>query len=80
MTTYTTFTSEIRGNKFSVLVVSGKYNYISVSKLTNNPFRTSGREFSNYDEAVKAYKTPEMKSFLFQIETGLLTPTNSFIS
>lgn len=80
MTTYTTYKQEIKGNIFSITVVSGKHNYINISKLTNNPFRTAGKDYENYDKAVSAYKSPEMKLFILQVEMNLITPNNSFIS
>ena len=69
--TYTTREISVRGNIFAVTVVSGKYNYVSIRKVTNNPFGTIGKEFANFDEAVKNYKSPEMKTELLKIELGL---------
>ncbi len=68
--TYTTTNVTVKGNVYSVLVVKGKYNYISIRKETNNPFKTIGREFKSFDEAAAAYKTPEMKIELLKIELG----------
>jgi hypothetical protein len=69
--TYTTTEILVKGNKYSITVVKGKYNYINVSKLTNNPGRTIGKDFANFDEAVRNYKSPEMKTELLKIELGL---------
>ena len=74
MTTYIPFRKEIKGNIFEILVVSGKYNYISISKITNNPFRTVGKEFNSYDSAVKGYKSAEMKTFILEVEMNLIMP------
>jgi hypothetical protein len=74
MTTYTTFQTEIKGYKYNVLVVKGKHNYVNVKKLYYS--RTMGRDFANFDEATKSYKTPEFKAFLLQIELGLVNPIN----
>jgi hypothetical protein len=70
-TTYTTTKIEIKGNIYSVMVVKGKFNYINVSKLTNNPFRTIGKNFNNFDEAVLNYKSAEMKIELLKIECNI---------
>jgi hypothetical protein len=79
MTTYTTYKSQIKGNTFSILVASGKFNYVSVSKLTNNPFYSGGKDFETFDAATKAYKSTEMKSFILQVELGLLQPTSQLV-
>lgn len=53
---------ESKGNTWNILFVWGKFNYVSVSKKTNNPFRSGvGREFKNVDEAIAYYKNPDMK-------------------
>ena len=69
--TYTTREIIVKGNTYAVTVVTGKYNYVSILKLTNNPFRTIGKEFANFTEAAKNYKSPEMKTELLKIELGL---------
>jgi len=62
---------EVKGNVYRVLVVNGKFNYVSVTKETNNPYKTLGKEFSNLSEASKNYKSHEMQVELLKIETGL---------
>lgn len=53
---------ESKGNTWNILFVWGKFNYVSVSKKTNNPFRSGvGKEFKNVDEAIAYYKNPDMK-------------------
>lgn len=53
---------ESKGNTWNILFVWGKFNYVSVSKKTNNPFRSGvGKEFKNVDEAISYYKNPDMK-------------------
>ncbi len=69
--TYTTREIIVKGNTYAVTVVTGKYNYVSILKLTNNPFRTIGKEFANFTEAAKNYKSAEMKTELLKIELGL---------
>jgi len=70
-TTYTTTQILVKGNIFAVTVVVGKYNYINVRKVTNNPFGSIGKDFANFDEAAKNYKSAEMKTELLKIELGL---------
>jgi hypothetical protein len=69
--TYTTREISVRGNIFSVTVVTGKYNYVSIRKVTNNPFGTIGKDFANFTEAAKNYKSAEMKTELLKLELGL---------
>ena len=71
-TTYTTSKIIVKGNQYSVTVVTGLHNYINIKKLTNNPFLTLGKEFANFNEATEAYKSPEMKTELLKIELGLI--------
>lgn len=70
-TTYTTKNVEVKGNKFAITVVNGKYNYVNIRKVTNNPFGTIGKDFANFTEAAKNYKSAEMKTELLKIELGL---------
>lgn len=73
MTTATTYDSKeftAKGNKYCVTIVSGSINYIAVAKLTNNPYRTLGKQFDNFDKAQEHYKCPEMKTALLKIELG----------
>jgi hypothetical protein len=68
--TYTTTKIDVKGNKYSVTVVTGKFNYVSVLKETNNTFGTCGKEFLNFDAATRHYKSPEMKTALLKVELG----------
>lgn len=67
-TIYKTTKINVRGNRYAVTVAKGEFNYVSVLKETNNPFGTSGRDFKNFDEATRHYKSPEMKTELLKIE------------
>ncbi len=69
-TTYTLHNINVKGNTFSVLVATGKMNYVSVRKETNNPFKLSGIQFKNFDHAQEHYKCPEMKLALLKLEIG----------
>jgi hypothetical protein len=68
---YTSTDFEVKGNKWQVIVASGALNYVQVLKLTNNPFLTTGRMFKNFDEAVRSYTSPEMKTALLKAELGI---------
>jgi len=59
---YFSKTFESKGNTWNILFVWGRFNYVSVSKKTNNPFGSGiGKEFKNVDEAIAYYKNPDMK-------------------
>ena len=66
-TIYTTKKIEVRGDIWTVMFVTGKFNYVSVRKETNNPGKTVGREFKNIDEAIDSYKSIAMKAALMQL-------------
>lgn len=68
-TSYYSHMFSAKGNDWRVLFAWGKSNYVSVTKLTNNPFGTVGRDFNNVDEAIAHYKTPEMKAQLIYAES-----------
>jgi hypothetical protein len=70
--TYTTTNVQVKGNTFAILVVTGAFNYVSVRKVTNNPFGTLGKEFKNFAEATSHYKSPEMQIALLKVELGIL--------
>ena len=65
---YKTTQVQVLGNTYTISEVTGKYNYINVRKETNNPFKTLGKEFKTWDDACKAYKSPEMKTALLMAE------------
>lgn len=69
-TIYRSTTVKVLGNSFLVLVASGKFNYIEITKVTNNPF-AMGKRFDNMDAAVSNYKSAEMRIELLKIETGI---------
>ena len=69
-TNYVSQQMVVSGNIWSVLQTSGKSNYVSIRKLTNNPHMTLGRTFANWDEAVQHYKSTEMKVALLMVENN----------
>ena len=68
-TTYTTTVFFIKTVEYRVTVASGKFNYVNVNKIT--AIRGLGRDFINFTEAAKAYKTPQIKIELLKIELGI---------
>lgn len=69
---YETTQVTVKGNVWSVTVVTGAFNYISILKVTNNPWKTLGKRYESFDEAQQNYKCAEMKLALLSIETGLI--------
>lgn len=69
--TYTTTAFFLKNTEYRVMVVTGKYNYVNVRKVTANPYGICGKDFTNFDEATKAYKNPQIKLELLKIEMGL---------
>ena len=67
--TYTTSEFKIGKTTYTVLVVTGKFNYISVKKPS--PWKTLGKQFKNFDEAVSHYKNRQIKLELTKIELGI---------
>ena len=57
----------VKGNDWSIMLVSGKLNYVEVFKLTNNPYGISGKRFDNMDAAIDNYTTIAMKAALMQL-------------
>jgi hypothetical protein len=70
-TTYKGTKLKIKNTIFSVVIAEGKSNYINIRKETANPFKTMGKYFANFDEAVANYKGAEMKLQLLKLELGL---------
>lgn len=62
---------KVLGNIYHIFQSSGKYNYVSVVKKTNNPFGGMiGKDFANFDEAAKNYKSADMKVALLMAENS----------
>ena len=68
-TTYTTTVFFIKSVEYRVTVAVGKFNRVTVNKIT--AIRGFGRDFANFTEAAKAYKTPQIKIELLKIELGI---------
>ena len=62
------------GNKWSVMQVSGKHNYINIRKDTNNPFGGPGKDFPNWDAAQAHYKSPLMKAAIILAQSEINQP------
>jgi hypothetical protein len=70
-TNYETKKIQIKNTIFSVVIASGLNNYVSIRKETNNPWKSGGKRFENFDEAIKNYKSANMKVELLKLQTGL---------
>ena len=68
-TTYTTTEVKIKNTIYKVMVVKGKFNYVNVSKQIH--MRSMGKDFVNFDAAVRHYKNPQLKVELLKIELQL---------
>jgi len=68
-TTYTSTKFNIGKTIWTVTIVKGKYNYITVKKPS--PWMALGKEFKTMDLAISHYKNPTMKTKLLQLEMGL---------
>jgi hypothetical protein len=60
---------KVNGFDFTILSVTGKYNYVSVIK--KGSFNKVGREFKNFDDAICTYKSADMKVALLMAENNL---------
>jgi len=69
--TYKGIYVEAKGNIWSVTQVQGKRSYISIMKVTNNPFGLIGKEFANWDAVYSKYKCADLKAALLIAETSL---------
>lgn len=59
----------VKGNIYRISQAIGRYNYIEICKMTNNPFGGRiGKDFKSWDEATRHYKSPEMKTALLMAE------------
>jgi hypothetical protein len=70
-TNYTTTEIKVKNTLYKVTVATGKFNYVSVRKVTANPYGMLGTEFKNFDEAVSHYKNPTLKVELLKLELGM---------
>lgn len=74
---YKEYVVTIKSTIYSVFIsceMSGKLNYINIYKQTANPFGLGlgKKDYNSFDAAAAAYKLPEIKSALLQIETGII--------
>lgn len=70
-TTYTTTKFTVGKTEYACTVAEGDFNYVSVRKITSNPFGGLGMQFENFDAAVSHYKNRTIKLELTKIELGL---------
>jgi hypothetical protein len=69
---YKTAQITAKGNVYSVTQMSSELGliYVQIVKETNNPFKTSGKTFTTWDEAQQNYKCPEIKVSLLMLENN----------
>lgn len=77
MTTYTTYKTSFGKQDWTVIVVNGKFNYVSLGKKTHTrvPFF---KDFSSFEKAIENYKDAKIKLFLELISIGMVNPTSAF--
>lgn len=77
MTTYKTFKTTFGKSEWTVIVASGKFNYVSVGKKTH--VRVAyGKEFPSIEKAIENYKDVNLKLYLELIGMGLIIERSSF--
>ena len=62
---------QAKGNIWAITQVTGKHNYVSIRKVTNNPFGLMGKQFSGWDPVYSNYKCADLKAALLIAETTL---------
>lgn len=70
-TFYSSVNVESGNTKYQIMLVSGKFNYCSIKKVSANPFGSIGKDFNNFDEMTRGYKSGIVKSMILVAE-GLL--------
>jgi len=71
-TMYATITKKVAGNVWNIMWVFGNANYVSVTKMTNNPaYRFGGKIYKSFEDAAKNYKSTDMKTVLMMSEIDL---------
>lgn len=74
-TTYHTIEFKALGNTWTACVASGLFNYVQITKMTNNPFRGMGKQFDTWEAAAASYRSPAMKTALLMAELNLTAQT-----
>jgi len=70
-TTYKTFNVQLTAKtSYTVVVASGKFNYVNVSKDSVLGL-SAGTDFANFDEAANNYKSKSVKAMLNQVNQAL---------
>ena len=76
---YKEYVVTIKSTVYSVFIsyeMSGGLNFINIYKKTANPFGLGvgfgKKDYKSFDDAAAAYKLPEIKAALLQIETGII--------
>jgi hypothetical protein len=56
---------------FMVRTIESRIDYVSVAKLSSNPFMTAGARFESFDAAQERYKSPLVKTMILLAESLL---------
>ena len=76
--TYISYPFKALGNNWTALEVTGRYNYVSICKKSNNPLGgVAGTDFKDWDEATRHYKSPAIKTALLMAEIEIRSMKNS---
>ena len=71
-TNYTTHEVKIGKTTWKVTIATGARNYVSVCKVTANPYGgVIGKDFPIMDDAIAHYKNPTMKVELLKVELNI---------
>jgi hypothetical protein len=66
---YTSYSVQMKGKKYTILLVYGISNYISISQdMPNFSRATLGKDFKTFEAASNFYKSAEIKTALMLIE------------
>ena len=78
MTTYTTYSTEIKNTTWQVIVVEGKFNYINVCK--KSVIRSLGKDFKNFNEAIDNYSNINLKLWMELISIVVIENKSVLVS
>ncbi len=70
-TSYESYDFNVKNVKWTILVVTGKFNYINCTKKSMGMMRSIGKDFKNWKTILNYYRNPTMKWEIMKIELGL---------
>ena len=79
MTTYNAYKTSFGKQNWTVIVATGKFNYVSLGKETylRVPYF---KDFKSFENAIENYKDVKIKLFLELISIGMVNPTSQTIA